>query len=282
MFKLLQNLRLAAALQPALILCLTWASACAAVSTQAATQLTWYGQSAYKIVTPNGHVLLIDPWISNPVNKSAEADLKSLTHVDYILISHGHFDHVGDAVAIAKQTGAHLVANSDLGGAMVADGYPKEQAGLETRGGSGGSITLLEGEVKVTFTPAVHGSSVVGMGDDGKDTLYAAGSPGGFVITIKNGPTIYHTGDTDLFSDMALISKYHKIDLMLCCIGDHFTMGPDAAAAVKIIHPSLVIPMHYGTFPLLTGTPDAFREALKREGAKAKLRVLQVHDTITL
>ncbi|MEO7715660.1 MAG: metal-dependent hydrolase [Capsulimonas sp.] len=279
MFKLLQNSHIVSAL----ILCLALTPACAAVSAKAATQLTWYGQSAYKIVTPKGHVLLIDPWINNPVNKSAAEDLNSLTHVDYILISHGHFDHVGDAVAIAKKTGAHLVANSDLGGAMVADGYPKDQAGLETRGGSGGSITLLEGEVTVTFTPAVHGSSVTGLGDDGKETLFAAGSPGGFVVAVQNGPTLYHTGDTDLFSDMALIAKRHKIDLMLCCIGDHFTMGPDAAAeAVKIIHPAVVIPMHYGTFPLLTGTPNAFRAALKREGVKAKLRVLQVHDTITL
>jgi L-ascorbate metabolism protein UlaG (beta-lactamase superfamily) len=103
------------------------------------------------------------------------------------------------------------------------------------------------------------------------------------VIAIHDGPTIYHTGDTDLFSDMALVSRFHKIDAMLVCIGDHFTMGPARAAeAVKLVHPREVIPMHYGTFPALTGTPEAFERELKTRKSKAQLRVMKIGQTLTL
>jgi L-ascorbate metabolism protein UlaG (beta-lactamase superfamily) len=110
-----------------------------------------------------------------------------------------------------------------------------------------------------------------------------AGAPTGFVIAVRNGPTFYHTGDTDLFSDMALISRFHKIDIMMVCIGDHFTMGPARAAeAVKLVGPRTVIPMHYATFPVLTGTPDAFGRELKERGARADLRVMKPGETIAL
>jgi L-ascorbate metabolism protein UlaG (beta-lactamase superfamily) len=113
--------------------------------------------------------------------------------------------------------------------------------------------------------------------------LRHGGAPGGFVITIRGGPTIYHTGDTDLFSDMALLSRFHKIDVMLVCIGDHFTMGPARAAeAVKLVKPRTAIPMHYGTFPVLTGTPEAFERELKQRKVKAELRVMKVGETIAL
>ena len=103
------------------------------------------------------------------------------------------------------------------------------------------------------------------------------------MITIRGGPTIYHTGDTDLFSDMGLLPRFHEIDVMLACIGDHFTMGPARAAeAVKLVKPRTVIPMHYGTFPILTGTPEAFERELKQRGAKAELRVMRIGDAISL
>ena len=110
---------------------------------------------------------------------------------------------------------------------------------------------------------------------DGKD-IHDGGSPVGFVIMIKNGPVIYHTGDTDVFSDMSLISQFAKIDIMLACIGDHFTMGPKRAAdAVKLVKPKMVIPMHYGTFPVLTGTPKAYAKALKKQHVKTKLHIMK-------
>lgn len=245
------------------------------------TQLTWYGQSAFKIVTPGGNVLLVDPWLTNPVFEKAKEELAALKHVDLILITHGHSDHIGDAVEIGKRTRAKLVATFDLADAMVKHlGYPADQADGETIGHFGGELNLLDGQVKILFVRAHHGS---GVAADEKGGARHGGAPGGFVITIRGGPTIYHTGDTDLFSDMALIRRFQRIDVMLVCIGDHFTMGPARAAeAVKLVEPGTVIPMHFGTFPLLTGTPEAFEIELKTRNAKAQLRLMKVGETIAL
>jgi len=245
------------------------------------TQLTWYGQSAFKILTPTGKVLLVDPWLTNPVFEKAKDELAALEHVDLILVTHGHSDHVGDAVEIGKRTRAKLVATFDLSAAIVsALGYPSDLADMETTGHMGGTLTLFGGEVAVTFVPAWHGSAV--SKDETAPPVYA-GTPAGLVIALRDGPTIYHTGDTDLFSDMALVSRFHKIDTMLVCIGDHFTMGPARAAeAVRLVNPREVIPMHYGTFPVLTGTPEVFQRELKRRKSKAKLRVIKIGETIAL
>jgi L-ascorbate metabolism protein UlaG (beta-lactamase superfamily) len=245
------------------------------------TQLTWYGQSAFKIVSPAAKVLLIDPWLTNPVYDTGKDELSSLKDVDLILVSHGHSDHVGNAVEIGKKTRAKLVATFDLSAAMVAGlGYPSELADNETTGHFGGTLNLLNGEVAVTFVPAWHGAGV--QTDESSPPVYG-GTPSGLVIAIRNGPTIYHTGDTDLFSDMALVSRFNKIDIMLVCIGDHFTMGPARAAeAVKLVDPRIVIPMHYGTFAVLTGTPEAFDHELKQRNLKTELRVMNIGQTITL
>jgi L-ascorbate metabolism protein UlaG (beta-lactamase superfamily) len=243
--------------------------------------LTWYGQSAFKITTVTGKLLLIDPWLTNPVFARGKEEVAALNHVDLILLTHGHSDHVGNAVEIGKRTGAKLVSNFDLNAAMISVlGYPEAQAGNETTGHLGGELSLLEGEVTVRFVPAWHGSSI--QKDDNAPPVYA-GNPTGLIIALRGGPTIYHTGDTDLFSDMALVSRFSKIDIMLVCIGDHFTMGPARAAeAVKLVAPQTAIPMHYGTFPVLTGTPEAFGRELKERGAKTKLRVMKIGETILL
>jgi L-ascorbate metabolism protein UlaG (beta-lactamase superfamily) len=245
----------------------------------AQTHLTRYGQAGFKIVTPANKVLLIDPWLTNPVFTKGKEELTALKDVDLILLSHGHSDHVGDAVEIGKKTDAKLVATYDLSAAMTtALGYPSNLADSETTGHFGGQLNLLDGDVAVCFVPAWHGSGV--CKDDKSPPVYA-GNPSGLVITIRNGPTIYHTGDTCFFSDIARVSDYNKIDIMLVCIGDHFTMGPVRAAdAVKLVSPTTVIPMHYGTFPALTGTPQAFREELKKRGVKTELRVMNVGETI--
>ncbi len=243
------------------------------------TQLQWYGQSAFKLTTPSGKVLLIDPWIENPINPNAKADLAALNEVDLILVTHGHVDHVGNAVEIAEKTKAKLVSTYDLGIAMVQhSGYPKDLVGFETQGNFGGEVTLLNGEVKVAYIPAVHSSSVA---SDGSPASYA-GNPGGFLISVENGPVIYHTGDTDLFSDMKLIPQFGKVTLMLTCIGGQHTMGPlRAAEAVKLVNPSTVVPMHYGVFNL-PGTPEAFSLALQQQGVKSQLKVMKVGEVLKL
>jgi L-ascorbate metabolism protein UlaG (beta-lactamase superfamily) len=258
--------RLAAAALAALPLAVLAAPQAKGDAAAGKTELTWYGHATFVLRTPGGTVLAIDPWFANPRSPDKEAGQK-LEKVDYVLVTHGHSDHVGEAAALARRTGARLVATSDLGRALVKAGFPEQQATLQTLGNVGGVLEV--GDATVTFVPAVHGSDL--GGDQGASP---GGNPVGFVIRVKNGPALYHTGDTDVFQDMRLIAeRYGKIDYLLACIGGHFTMDPAGAAlAASYLKAATVVPMHYGTFPLLSGTPKELEAALK---GKARVLVME-------
>ncbi len=240
------------------------------------TEVTWYGHAAFRVKAPNGTVLLIDPWLKNPAAKGDP--LAGLDKADFILVTHAHFDHVGEAVEIARKTKAKFVGAFELGATLAQNGYPPEQTGFATMGNLGGTFKLND-EVSVTLVPAVHSS---GYQKDEKSPFSSGGAPGGFVIQIRNGPTLYHTGDTDVFSDMRLIGDRFKIDVMLACVGGHFTMDPSAAALATCYgRPTQIVPMHFCTFPVLTGTPAELAKQLKAKGVKTKLVEMQVGETRT-
>jgi L-ascorbate metabolism protein UlaG (beta-lactamase superfamily) len=218
---------------------------------------------------PNGKVLLIDPWLKNPSNpeaKDGKDPLVAVSKVDYILLTHGHRDHVGDAVEIAKKTGAVLISNSELAGNLVklAD-FPSKQAETDAIMGIGGEIQIADAEVTVAMTSAVHSSSVFNpkAGPNEPERAYG-GNPAGFVIAIKNGPTIYHSGDTAYFKDMETIGENYSIDVALLNIGGHFGMEPRMAAkAAQSVRAKLAIPHHFGTFPGIVQNADGFAAELK-------------------
>lgn len=234
------------------------------------TQLKWFGHAAFSITTPKGHVLLIDPWLTNPSNpegKDGKDPLAALGKVDYILITHGHRDHVGDAVAIAKKTGAVLICNPELAGNLVKlVGFPEKQADTDNIMGIGGEEKIADGEVTVAMTPAVHSSSVFNpnAGPNEPERAYG-GNPAGFVIMIQNGPTIYHSGDTAYFKDMEVIGETYSIDVALLNIGGHYGMEPKMAArAAQSVHAKMAIPQHYGTFPGISPDASVFSAELKK------------------
>ena len=234
------------------------------------TKIKWFGHAAFSVTTPKGKVLLIDPWLKNPLNPEAKDGKDALAAVpkaDYILLTHGHRDHFGDASEIAKKTGAVLICNPELAGNLVklAD-FPAKQAETDAIMGIGGEIRIADGEVTIAMTPAVHSSSVFNSKADASDAERAyGGNPAGFVIIIKNGPTIYHSGDTAYFKDMEVIGEEYQIDLALLNIGGHFGMEPRMAArAAKSVRTKLAVPHHFGTFPGITANSKGFADELKK------------------
>ena len=213
-------------------------------------KLTFLGHSGWLI--EGQHNIVIDPFLSgNPVAKHTAEDIKA----DFILLSHAHGDHVGDTEAIAKKNSAKIISNNEIAMYYAAKDYSAHPLHI------GGGNTFPFGRVKLT--PAWHGSAF-------PDGTYG-GMPAGILLTVGN-KTIYHTGDTGLFLDMELIGKHHKVDLMLVCIGDNFTMGiDDAVEAVSLVKPELVIPMHYNTFDLVAADPQEFVEKISANGFKGKI-----------
>ena len=234
------------------------------------TRVRWFGHAAFSVTTPGGKVLLIDPWLRNPLNpeaKDGKDPLASVTKVDYILLTHGHRDHVGDAGEIARRTGAALVCNPELAGNLVRLAeFPAKQAETDAVMGIGGEIKLAGGEVTVAMTPAVHSSSVFNpkAGPSEPERAYG-GNPAGFVLVIRGGPTIYHSGDTAYFKDMETVGEQYAVDLALLNIGGHFGMEPRMAArAAQSVRARLAVPQHYATFPGIAENAGAFAAELKK------------------
>ncbi|KAB8143818.1 metal-dependent hydrolase [Chloroflexia bacterium SDU3-3] len=218
------------------------------------TTLTWLGHATWHILSPGGKRLLIDAWLgSSPTFPASWAARLHDEGVDYILITHGHMDHIGDLLGIAEQTKATLVCQFDIVPWLVANGVPEERIiGFN----KGGAVDL--GGVQATMTNATHSSTVHHQGQ-----IIPMGTEAGYVLRMENGFTIYHTGDTAVHADMQIIGALYQPELTILPIGDHFTMGPrQAAYALKLIGSRYALPSHYGTFPLLRGTPDQLRQHL--------------------
>jgi L-ascorbate metabolism protein UlaG (beta-lactamase superfamily) len=234
-------------------------------------QVQWLGQSATKITTPSGKVIVIDPWlINNPKTPMEYKKLEALGKVDLILVTHAHGDHFADAPALSKLNNAPVYGPAGLNQAMVTLGIlPPE---LSVRFGKGGTITPFGPTgVNITATHAEHSSELLWKNPaTNKDETHPGGEPVGFIIEFENGFKLYHMGDTGLFGDMKLIGEYYKPDLIMIPIGGHFVMDPkDAAMATRdFLKPKFAIPIHYGTIPQLKGTPDEYIKALGTTSTK--------------
>lgn len=225
--------------------------------TQSVVKATWLGHGTFLFQSAEGRRLLVDPFLAN--NPSCPAAFKKLDQVDIVLVTHAHSDHFDDTVRVARASGATVVGMFELCQWLARRGVdhvsPMNKGGAQTLGG-----------IRIAMTQALHSGGYV---DDHGITYL--GEPAGYVITFENGYPVYFAGDTAVFSDMALIGEIYHPKTAFLPIGDLFTMGPDQAAkACELLKVGHVVPMHWGTFPLLTGTPAALKTLVAPRGVKVQ------------
>jgi L-ascorbate metabolism protein UlaG (beta-lactamase superfamily) len=216
--------------------------------------LTWLGHATFKIQTPEGKILLIDPWTEH--NPSCPQSEKRQNQVDVMLCTHGHGDHIGDAVAICRQLQPTVVGIYELASWLGSKGAkniaPMNKGGTQEVAG-----------VKITMVHAVHSCGI--QEDDG--SMIYGGEACGYVLEFSDGLRLYHAGDTAVFGDMQIIHELYRPEIALLPMGDHFTMGPrEAEYACKLLKPRVVVPMHFGTFPMLTGDPHVLENFARQQG----------------
>ncbi len=228
-------------------------------------KVKWFGHSAFQIESPEGKKILIDPWLNSP--GGSDRFIGELDGADIVLITHGHSDHIGNTVELAKKFNPEIYCIFEVAQYLSLKGV--NAVGMNIGG------CIERDGIEMCMVEASHSSAMI---EDGE--IIYLGNPAGFVITLENGFKIYHAGDTGLFGGLELIANFYKPDLVMVPIGGHFTLGPrEAAYAVSILRPKYIIPMHFGTFPLLKGTPEAFINALPPE-YKDKVIVPEAGKTI--
>ena len=228
-------------------------------------KITWLGHAAFLL--EGSMRVLIDPFLTgNPNAPVKPEDLK----VDYIVVTHGHGDHLGDTVEIAKRNDAPVVCIHELSRILAKQGV--ENIGMNMGG------TVRAGSISVTMVPAWHSADV----EDEKGEIISAGMSAGMIVAM-DGVKVYHTGDTDVFLDMQLIGELHKPDVMLVPIGDVYTMGiAGAVKALELVKPKVAIPMHYNTFPLIEKDPEDFKRAVEAKGLDVKVVILKPGESFEI
>src|SRR5262245_45433433 len=231
-------------------------------------ELTWLGHNTFKLVTRGGATVLLDPWVEG--NPACPKELKTFDRIDVMSITHGHGDHMADAVTLGQKYKPKVVCNYEIHVFLqkkgVANTSPMNKGGSQEAGG-----------IRFTMVHAIHSSGI----EDGGQIVYG-GEACGFILTLEDGTRIYNAGDTAVHADMALIGELYRPDIALLPIGDLYTMSPrEAAFAARMLKPNLIVPCHYGTFPALTGTADALNEELDKLNLSTEVFALEPGESLS-